>query len=728
MIVLLLTASLLSQRSVTLESRVVRIPALVQELAAKSGEPLASAANLRNEVLYVNLAERPLSEVMNLVAEAAGCEWVRRENRVELTRTNQKLREDEVTERQYDLGKIRKRLELMKSPTTVIDNSNAPELISKMKAVFSGADRTVSDPYEFTEGLRPVRRLLQRVLASQAPSWIVSSPYGRIATYADRPTRLQKALGVPMQSLMSRFVDEDKAMRRALDLNGENSASFKGDALGYLNEDAEQEMNGPLRPIVTINRQRDHVEVALRIFSESGGEVTSAQSVLMLTPDATDTNTLQEVLPRGVNLKAEPIVHALLKARLNQREDKTVLELLRDPEKWEPLKITLEKPLSDLLGQARKDAVFSLPDQLATNLLSSINGVGSDDLVKHLHTSMTFDVRGNLLVGRPRRPYLSWLSRADRSAMRQLISRCGNGSPIPLDTLSDYTAKQPELVGIDYFESTWICRAVHGLRMSEDTNALTLSYGYRDSLRLWASLSKAQKDAMRMGKDVAFSALSTIGRVALTSMTYDRGISFEPTAKQSKRMPMSLMLPNGIPQNAVLQPEPASTPCVIAETKNGAVAFSAISSAAYFQAQQERGGYSDGGFPLMIGAKLRPLLTNVLQVKVRLAAGVTAVIYWRDYEFNGTVPAVEWQELMGPAGVLYRQELEKYRKAFSGGETTAAASENEVVPNLWAPSHAGSSQELGKAIGRLKHVWATPLAPFSASPRLANRMVAALVS
>src|SRR5690242_6711520 len=132
MIVCLIAIAVTSQREIALDHRVVRVPELVAELASKSSESLVAAANLKNEVVYVNLKARGVTDLMKLVAEVTGCEWIRREDRLELTRTTQKLREDEVRERQWDLQKMTNAMAKMTPPADPISKTNVDGFVKKM--------------------------------------------------------------------------------------------------------------------------------------------------------------------------------------------------------------------------------------------------------------------------------------------------------------------------------------------------------------------------------------------------------------------------------------------------------------------------------------------------------------------------------------------------------------------------------------------------------------------
>ncbi len=198
---------------------VMALSVLAQDLSARAKVPIRVTPDVGEFGVYVNVRERSVREVLDLVAKATTSEWVEANGGITIRRTPVQRNAEAKRFFDYRLAQGRENLAVRPAPEVSIDAmvraiKEAAEVQAKLKQSYTPALYTQLGRLDAYAPAEIVGRELLDTLGIEA--LLKLEPNERVV-YSSHPTRLQRAMPVSMRGVVGRYQGLLDLHRQALD-------------------------------------------------------------------------------------------------------------------------------------------------------------------------------------------------------------------------------------------------------------------------------------------------------------------------------------------------------------------------------------------------------------------------------------------------------------------------------------------------------------------------------
>lgn len=600
----------LPETRITFEARAMWAGRLLPRLGKQASVQLTCDAKLAGEVFVVKVQDRPLSEIMTKLAEAGHAEWIRTENGFHFMRSTTittRLRRKEVAARERNLRRwfqpIAESLKTRLTPAHALNAIRERRRLDQIK--FSGDSAEDSARWEAAEqkrlrldALKPVYRLIGRCLEEIGFSRLAEMRIGERAVYSTRPTAMQKPLGRMTIQAVALFAEEDALWNEA---RRTFAANQKPKRAAPKPEDPEQEEAEPERdqddwspefgnhsslwrnqPDISPDEpppgppSRVMIVIDRGLYDSYGLKLTvlNAENTSLLElngDDFLDCSAPDAVMPEKpeqvekpdrpeptITLSRMSILVEQERARIDSREEvrvlptlnPTVVEWLTHPEENEPLSLQTTDGFFSAAEAKQVNLVACLADPWF-QYMSRITGGEplkvSDFLAKiPEETETEVSIRDSWMMARPMYPLKYEAMRLSRSALGALVRSFAREGKLSTEAFAIFLAQSP-----DFYEDSLLYTP--GWILLRGRHPSTSGHG--DLLKLYGSLTPAQRDRLLQGKQVNYNELDIYQRGIAYRIAFDHHINLYSRSGEGA-MPEGLgalseetteVAPNGLP-------------------------------------------------------------------------------------------------------------------------------------------------------------------------------------
>jgi hypothetical protein len=527
-------------KSIAFRQGATRVPAILDALSKETGIPLKASPYFENEVLVVSVKERPIREVLGKLADAVSGQWRFEGGAYLLARDLKKTQEEE---RESNARRVEQVKELQAgaremlakdfSPQTLEDAARQREdLETKMQGRI---DYEVWRKYEQLANLGPFQRAAMRLLVGIDPKILAGiGPRDRVV-FSTSPTSMQRPIGGHATAAIEQLIGEQR-------LWADVQAQMPGDDerrmfVGSF-ETPRKAFKKPIGKVLFIaNRSAwsDDVDFSMLVVDVDGKAVgrvdLQEDSLRRHVPEERKTENesrdpigLSEASKRFTDLASARMTGIGSKSAW-QQPARDLVELLLQPEKVDPLSFILSDVLLQLADRKKMDlmAVANDADLLWMSTVGTKNkGLTVGTAEKMFGETLKYDDSSGWMTVRPADPYQARLDRLDRHAMGGLFRAIDKEGRLSLDSIASYLLKSR---GPNVFVTQMICRL-----LDPQVVADFWQKGDEDALRLYATLTPIQRQALRGGQKLAYGSLSPQQQALVRRLTYGSDVNVTSSA------------------------------------------------------------------------------------------------------------------------------------------------------------------------------------------------------
>lgn len=570
-----------NDRPITLNAGVTTIRNLMPLLQQASGVVFDVASSTANEVVYVDVRDVRLQELMNRLAEVVGAAWERDSAGYRLVLPSELVKKQDREYLAFRTERIAAEIQAQ-SARLGLEPSLDSDLVRAEMLRRQEAERAIREairnqqppPFNAAQAsgrsvLQPADRALIRALKAMGAEALASLTEGHREVYAPAPTRVQKKLPSSINKIIEQFIAENNEFA---ELYGESrNPEAESDSVIIIGgQSPRRKITGPLSDVHLI-LERGIRESAIRArfrFFDGDGNVL-AQAFLQL-----DIYEGVEVRTEPEGLSTTPIAvsnlakeHAALLSnpanasqrmafvttsqgqmatltisgdsdsgeRLNLSEE--LKALLRQTATRDPLSFAVAELMAALNPDRKLQFIACLPDRVLFDLNQGASqGTNPLYVYRNLVRNHTMDVtfaEGWLTI-RPKYPSKDRFWRVDRKALQTLIASTVSNGHASLDALGTYATGAPQPAGSRSIEAAYL-RGIN----PQSAQAFFQVIPNWNMLKLYHSLGAARIRALAQGAPLQLSSLTASQLALVTQMTYHdaQGPVFERPQQQPPEGP-----------------------------------------------------------------------------------------------------------------------------------------------------------------------------------------------
>lgn len=565
-----------NDRKITLNAGVTTIRNLMPLLQQASGVTFGVGTSTADEVVYVDVRDVSLSEVMNRLAEAVGAAWERDSAGYRLVYPSELVKKQD---REYLAFRTERILEELQAQS--IRLSLEPKLDSDLvraemlrrqeseRAIREAIRNQQPPPFNAAQAsgrsvLEPAHRALIRALRAMGGDMLAALAEGRREVYALTPTRVQKKLPTSMKNVIEQFIAENNEFA---ELYGESRESeAESDSVIVIGgQSPRRKITGPLSEVHLILERgirESDIRARIRFFDGEGNAIAQAFQQLEIAEDLRVRTEPEGLSTTPIAVSDLAKEHAALLStstgasqrmafvttsqgqmatltvsgdsdsgeRLNLSDE--LKALLRQPATRDPLSFAVAELLAAMNPERKLQFVACLPDRVLFDLNQrAIQGTNLQDVYRILVRFHTMDVTisDGWLTVRPKYPSKDRFWRVDRKALQSLIASTVSNGHASLDALGTYATGAPQPASSRSIESAYL-RGIN----RQAGQAFSQVIPNWNMLKLYHSLGTARIRALAQGAPLQLSSLTASQMALVTQMTYHeaRGPAFERPRQQ----------------------------------------------------------------------------------------------------------------------------------------------------------------------------------------------------
>lgn len=515
-----------------------RVPQALEALAKQTGVPMKTIPFYENEVIILRSKTRDLNTIMRKIAEAVAGEWKLVEGVYVLGRDQQRILEQEKQSRQSAIANIqkaqseaRKILESAYTLESVQDNlKKQGETERKMQG--GTVPYEVWRSYQRLSNMGPFQRAAMRVFIQIDPKALVDIPKRGRLVFSTSANSMQRPMagGVSVAQILT---NEQKVYA---DARGSQVVAPDGDQRIFFGafETPSKEFKKPIgKLLLVIERDRwsrAASECMLHVIATDGKSLGSASlDINGMSVDDKDVEKITKaekhvVDPKEVPLELSAETSAILDFLRNRSMNvirpeawtvlpDDILTLLTHPETRDPLK----GPLSDsFLSYADRKGLdlIGVMDESWTGWSRSqrdeTKGMRASQLEKFYEKNMR--VEDGWLHLTPSDPVMCRQERLDRASMGAFYRQVRMDGRVTLDNLATFLLQND---GKPAFNAQNTLNLI-----VPGSSADFWQKGDEDALRLYATLSPQQRQALDSGAKLAVSTLTSAQKEYVRRLTF----------------------------------------------------------------------------------------------------------------------------------------------------------------------------------------------------------------
>lgn len=661
---------------IQLEHRIATVTAIVEELAQKSGKRIAVKHEMADEVLYVNLMPHTSEELMALIAKAASAEWID-DGGLYLGRSATLRRQQERDDRSSIAASLQVTRQTLLAGN---DFSPWPEGRGRFDRLVD-ATKTLpgtQTPTQFWTRMArlgsfsPIGRLLSRTLRDLPLQDLAEIPPGYTERFALSPTRRQRRL--PPSIGVEQYRSERAMFAQDLKRAGDQAWSQVSEyTFSYRRELDPGEQ---LTPLLTVRRETLGASflVRLAVLDRKGQAIDSATLSLMFGHDD-EAAKLPGYRDWSRNpVKVGPPAASFVASMTGKPVDPQEARRLREPVKNEPLAVLLSDPVDAMkVAMGVQEAIVALPDETARDAGMELE---SEPKLGEFADGLTMDVASEvthgLWLGRARRPSESTVCKTSRSALQTYIRSSMNPIPTLAQTARYALAQNPE-ASVTWFERLVINATGVDMGIGSLGTLDEVENGGRDLLRVYGSLSPAQRTTLEQGQPIPLSQITPAARAMLETVVFRRDVQLEAAERATVPQAMpdvdaSFLIDSLSPQSTLWIDRPRTVLCT-AYLRSGTLRTMDMSSLGYVhEAQEHDGSFTElDGYPIVSRTLFTP--ARYRNFGFRLAATPTYGhrSYLTDFAVDPGARGVSYRQLPPEHLKEFQKTFDYYRQSRKGG-------------------------------------------------------------
>ena len=589
---------------------------VVRELGNQLGIYLDTNGIIQDELLLVQVADQPLSAVMDKIAEALSAKWIKEEKGYRLVDDAGKRKSEELSEAKRRTDAFAEGLRKKAAPQQTWSQADLAKMMESRERTGQSyygepslaANHVVEIISSGMLGQNPAQLAASQVLGQLSPALLAGVGPGDRIVYANRPNRMQKRFPGKLNNVAKNFIFNHNAMLDAKSRTPSNnnvrvvtgagaydrplqqvgkiliilSRSYRSDAVSVEVIVADQQG-------VIVSRGRANIAPvwpeAKRALVEPGGEeitVTPLAREMAQLFSRDSARTVSERLVFSLSTSSGNRTSILFTGESKGAPDfsEDLMRFLVQPHKFDPTSLYVSQAFEQAAAARDLSLVASFPDSIVIDLARRLTS-GKLTVDELLATSSAYgavtSISKGWLVVRPTSPASARLMQFNRVAAANLFSAVANRGFATLDELAAYSIEMSPLRSNSSLDTVYL-----GM-ISPDVAELLSQYtsGQFDLLRLYGTLPHRVSDASQAGGATQYGQLNGKARQYAEQAVY-RPEAFGflvfaggdgagnvmmirrlNTSEQQRRSLPTLMsepteaLPNGVPTN---------TPIVVART------------------------------------------------------------------------------------------------------------------------------------------------------------------
>lgn len=582
----------------------VAIPAMplekaVRLLSQSLGQRLEVSRELASEVVLVRASGVEPNELLDRIAQTLGASWREDGSRRTLVLTDAQRREQREAELAWweraTEAAIRRLSEpLAKHPTFDADAIEAARQAGRTPTSPGGTFSPMAMAQlgrSLFEGnpASPTGRAIARLAALIGPKALAAIGDGERVVFSTRPNSMQRALPSGSLPVLNQLIAEQSKWAEAN--NAVNDEGGMQRLLGALLGGSRGPVAGAsAKAVLSVQKQRltDGYEFRLTLLDQEGRETFSdGLTMLLETSPLNLLDSLGAAPAQGEEIRLSALSGKLLTVLrgisaaamggpVSASMDEEVAAALRRPDEYEPLSFFHGEAFDAVARAYGRNLVACIPDAAFSASLFLLPGqkLTAESFLKSLQDLKVMDIRSDdrWIVCRPTRPWAVRLQRQDRGALASLIRAVRSDGTLRLSDLAAYALNNPPLMESPV-ASLYGTLSLPGVM----ANPSALQW---DLLRFYGSMTASQREMAWSGAEIPFRSLTPNQRAMVWRMVYlpgFLGLSGLRLQGQGAANPFAALrqeptelLPNGIPNAAVLRVAVQRSPVVVNGGESGA--------------------------------------------------------------------------------------------------------------------------------------------------------------
>ncbi|MBV6459259.1 MAG: hypothetical protein HONBIEJF_02404 [Fimbriimonadaceae bacterium] len=563
-------------KPITFKHPVASVRTVVEALGTAAGVKLSAAPALKNEIVYINVRDAKLVDVMNRLGDLVASAWTEESGGFSLSRSAQKVKRDEDREYQQRLANYTKALAKKKeelgdpiteksASTTIREMREIQKAMNSKNANYNAAQWK---KYEKLSQQTPGRRAMIRLItAIGAPAFAAIKPTERVV-FATSPTRMQRPLPNAAVVALNELAAEQSAWANAHaslpepEMNmappppavettegvqvAQEVAADLGEQQEYI---SMHDPNGPKRPFKkppakafliaepqNMGMELSQITLVLHVCDAEGNLLLSTRDDMNFEDMAdmsewSDPKKIFEVGKDEKPIELSPVIKDLEKMiglfGMNDTAgplSPETIDFICNPEKHELLDATNTPALDAVAEQKKTNVIASVPDMMFfLPMMGAMSGgmklTPSVYLkVVSMPIFMQTAHKDGWLTIQPISPVATRRSRTDREALGIYLRRVRKEGRVTLDSEAEFALKSGD--GGMFGLADMLLRVV-----LEDGNMGGPMFGgeadRKNYLKLYGSLSPAQRQVLATANGrIHLQQLSPFQQQLVTEMVY----------------------------------------------------------------------------------------------------------------------------------------------------------------------------------------------------------------
>jgi hypothetical protein len=614
------------QQKVSVEANIRPLAEVLAQVSASSGLTVTAVPELHGDRMLLRVADMPLESLLNAIAKATSAKWEKKES-------GWSLLPDRAAQLKVDQGVLKQRIAAInKNIADKYKALNAPPEIPTPAA--DEPKMTPEEEKEFREmmnasrGSNPEAQLLSEALRQMDPRVLAGIRPGDRVVFTATPTRMQVFSGV-LTPLLPAFyeaynkqakVDEEAERARANE-PVDDATSQMLNLFGNMRPQSRSVLKSPCAKVILVvspqgmmppdsNGYPSTLSVELFGF-DAKGEIKLRGADALMVGESYWGGMIDEEMLEGVAVPTSdsatpvaapprdkkapvadhPVVAAVQDAPLEVSEilkqfrsattmtdpAATMSAVIPEELRKRLMKPTQFDPLSFEVGDAwlqvgkkqNWQIVASVTEYAPMSFGANRNGGKMKDFVRRYVRSAAVDATldaGTLVIS-PKNPAAARSERLDRGALESLITASGATGFPGVDALAEYAAVNPNPMQTPTI-MPYFLTVIPGL-LSMDMMSAPTTW---ETLGLFGSLGKSQRDTLMKGGRVPFSQLAGAQLANMKRMVYGPNNQIRETDDKESDSPFPFafmggagaqrttfrnepteLLPNGLPPEGYVE-------------------------------------------------------------------------------------------------------------------------------------------------------------------------------